>query len=357
MVNQDADEIPIAERAKEGERICKELMPALIQIELDGTVESLKLIDSKADQLRKIFDALPEAGETKDAWVFMSKQGLVLALGAYFGEVMRRDLQGGQWKASEEGFLLSPIIWDYPDAKQRLWPFQIAYMLLTGEAKKSLYEVWGDISKEYRRRLEESIPCRGLPIYPVLKAAGWPHGEMVVRRRLNVNNKEDPELPWIALGWDLPNNIVYVSRQDLADMGMSEEEEVWRAAMENLRKRGASWEKGEVGISGTGEKVAMLMFQGDTLAAERVLDADFMREAQRLLNAESILVGIPRRGVLMAINGKPPGLAFINFSGNVATLYKGGESAPITPLAFMMKDGEFTGLVRFTIDAGGVKVI
>jgi len=356
MTNQDANNVPLPERARQGEEICKELMPALIEVELDGTVESLRLIDNNADRLRKIFSALPEAGQTKDAGVFISQQGVVFALGAYFGEVMRRDLQGGQWKASAEGFLLSPIIWDYPDAKMRLFPFQIAHMLLVGEAKKSLYEVWGDISQEYKRRMAASMPCRGRPIYPFLKAADWPQGEMAVRRRLNVSNKEDPELPWIALGWDLPNNIVYVTRQDLADMGMSEEE-VWEAALENLRKRKASWERVETDLSGTGVKVPMLGFQGDDLAAERVLDADFMREAQKLLNAESILVGIPRRGVLMVIDGKPPGLALVNFSGNVATLYQGGESAPITPLAFTMKDGEFTGLVRFSIEGGGVKVI
>ena len=59
----------------------------------------------------------------------------------------------------------------------------------------------------------------------------------------------------------------------------------------------------------------------------------------------------------MAINGNPPGVAFINFSGNVATIYRGGESVPITPLAFTMKDGEFTGLVRFSVRAGKFEIL
>lgn len=58
MASKDADEVLFTECAEQGERIGKELMPALIQVELNGTVENLKLIDNNAGWLRKIFSKL-----------------------------------------------------------------------------------------------------------------------------------------------------------------------------------------------------------------------------------------------------------------------------------------------------------
>lgn len=44
----------------------------------------------------------------------------------------------------------------------------------------------------------------------------------------------------------------------------------------------------------------------DFLAAERILDTDFLKEAQRTLRARGLLVGIPRRGRLLCIDGELP---------------------------------------------------
>jgi len=58
-----------------------------------------------------------------------------------------------------------------------------------------------------------------------------------------------------------------------------------------------------------------------------------------MLDAELLIVGIPRRGLMLATNAKQSQEAVSHFAGYVSLEYHRGESAQITPLVFAMQKG------------------
>jgi hypothetical protein len=124
-------------------------MPALAQITLDGSVESVKLLDQKAKQLRRVYKAAPEAEEIEGPAALVSKKGLIFMLGSYFGEVVRKELAGGQWKPEEKNLLTSTLDWDIGEVELHLWPSNHAYEYLSRKTKKTFYELWQETEKAY----------------------------------------------------------------------------------------------------------------------------------------------------------------------------------------------------------------
>ena len=138
------------ERAKQGVAACRQILPALLNVEdskVDGSAESLMLIDSHSKKLQEIFNVLPSAEEAKQGGEFISKQGVIFLLGAYFGEVLRGAFDGGQWQGNEK-WIDSKLTWELPGKVVSLQPFKDVYLLLTGKGKSSLHETYKAIAKE-----------------------------------------------------------------------------------------------------------------------------------------------------------------------------------------------------------------
>lgn len=99
----------LARRVKDGDALCRQLLPPLMGSVsvLDGTVESLRDIDARADQLREVVGVLGGASDSHGASALLSSESVAFMLGAYLGELVRREVEanGGRarWEASERG--------------------------------------------------------------------------------------------------------------------------------------------------------------------------------------------------------------------------------------------------------------
>lgn len=178
-------------------------------------------------------------------------------------------------------------------------------------------------------------------LLPCLKDADWPGSDATVARLL-WNGEQSDYMPWVALGYDHPHTFEFLPRATLAEMGKSEQE-VERDALRALRERPAAWEPWDVKL-GFFKKLKMLACGNDYLAAERILDPVFMREAQQRLKAKMLLAGVPRRGALMVTDAKQDKQKLKHFLAIICQQFAEGGSPPISPAAFAVDDGRIIGV-------------
>lgn len=186
------------------------------------------------------------------------------------------------------------------------------------------------------------------PILPCLKEARWGSTEKLARPLWRA--AASPHMPWVGFGYDRPHSFEFLGRDSMAELGRYLDD-IEREAVVNLGKRSASWQPTKVKL-GFFKRLTILACGDDFLAAERILDTAFMREAQRQLQARGLLVGIPRRGLLLAIDGEQGVKGAGPFATMVSAQFHGGESAPISPAVFGMKDGEIVGVVGAAAEVG-----
>jgi hypothetical protein len=176
-------------------------------------------------------------------------------------------------------------------------------------------------------------------ILPLLKPADWSLKNEMVHRPLTDMPARD--MPVVAYGWDRPNTFELLGRQHANGQTPASLE---GPALRNLKARKASWEQFEI------KAIRLLVCGNDFLAAERILDTEFLRDAQRQLGAEMLAVGIPRRGVLMACDGASSQDELKRFCAAVAGQYHRAETPPISTTVFGVVDGAIVALA----DDGGV---
>lgn len=183
------------------------------------------------------------------------------------------------------------------------------------------------------------------PAHPILKAADWPAREVAFTRKLGIAS-QDPRLPWIAFGFDRGVSFEILTREEVEGLHLGGDE-LYQMALGNLRARPGRWQPAHPEGQASGPP-AMLVCTEDDLACERILDADFLRLAHRDLRAELLAVGIPVRGVMMAMNAKMPAETLRGFATmNLGHFHK-QEGAPVTPLTFLVHGTSFVGVVRLT---------
>ena len=134
------------------------------------------------------------------------------------------------------------------------------------------------------------------PVLPCLKEAKWiGRGDSVCRALWE--KQASNFMPWVAIGYDRPHTFEFISTKQLPELNTTEEA-LHARALVALRARPAKWQPFELEVKGTPLKI--LVCTGDYFSAEHILDPEFMKEAQRILKAPGLLVGVPRRGFLMA---------------------------------------------------------
>jgi hypothetical protein len=175
-------------------------------------------------------------------------------------------------------------------------------------------------------------------LLPCLEQPAWSGRDRAVARPLW--SEPSPYVPWVALGYSEPQGFRFLER----DAAPGPPDELESEAIGNLRQRAASWQ--ELGLElGGFKRLRMLAAADDALSAERILDAAFLLEAQRRLGATGLLVGVPRRGFLVATAFDSNVERVHTFGAVVATQFQGGESDPITPVLFTARGGRIAGMV------------
>jgi hypothetical protein len=184
-------------------------------------------------------------------------------------------------------------------------------------------------------------------IYPILMSPQWEPKHDAFSKRLQVPS-DDPSIPWITLG-RVNSQDVHLLNGDLTIETESSGEALLQTAVDNLISRDASWHRVD-SPSGDARRSDMLACVEDLLAAEHILDPDFVAAACDKLNTEILAVGIPRRGLIVAMDGRQPESSLMGFGALNLAEYHSGDSRPITPLTFLMAEGECSGLMQFGAD-------
>jgi hypothetical protein len=180
-------------------------------------------------------------------------------------------------------------------------------------------------------------------ILPLLKPADWElQSEMVCRPLTDLGAHR---MPWVTYGWDRPHTFEMLGRERA---GAHTSTSLDATALTHLRQRAASWETINLKL-GWFRKMRLVVCGDDFLAAERILDTEFMREGQRRLGAKMLAVGIPRRGMLMAFDGASSKDNLQRFCAAVAGQFHRGETPSITTTVFAVDDGKIIG----HLDDGG----
>ena len=185
-------------------------------------------------------------------------------------------------------------------------------------------------------------------LLPCLKERKWIGRERTVCRAL-WEREPSAYMPWLATGYDHPHTFEFIDTTRLAEM-QTTERALEREAIANLARRPASWRPLDVDLPG-GKRLHMLICTDDFFAAERIVDGNFMRQAERTLKARALLVGIPRRGLLMAIDGASDQQILSAFGVAVAGQFSRAESAIISPMLFAVKDGAIVGILDEAAEA------
>lgn len=177
----------------------------------------------------------------------------------------------------------------------------------------------------------------GDPIWPLLKPFDWMGRTVAACRRLLPDNAR--EVPWLGFGYDHPDTFQFLNADQLFELGKTQEE-IEAEAIAHLSSMPAQWKEYAPG--------KLLVYDADYFAAERVLDAGFLRDAAKLLGTTLLAVGIPRRHILLAAPamGNGDDSAMLQFARLCQEFYTSGEAAPIAPFPLLVRDGEIIGRVQ-----------
>ena len=173
-------------------------------------------------------------------------------------------------------------------------------------------------------------------VVPCLKDANWGLEEWTLKRPL-WRGQTSRLMPSVAWGWDSPHTFEFLNQNSLADHGVGLSF-IEGTALRNLRKRKTTWVPLDIKL-GWFKRARFLVCGDDFLAAEKILDADFMTEAQKTLRARGLLVGIPRRSMLFAMDGEAGVDRVAAFMAAILGQFQSQESAPITPALFAVQNG------------------
>jgi len=180
----------------------------------------------------------------------------------------------------------------------------------------------------------ESSSVHPRPVLLMLKAMDWTgNGEMRCQPLLA---QQDPKalVPWLVYGEDLPNSFRYFTKEETRNQAPGE---LHVRALENLKA--IQVEVDENDLLG----VPLLAVMGHHYAAEKLVDVDFMRGLHERLGASLLMVGIPRRGLLMAMRARAETSLIQRFLYVCEKQFRRGDFEPISPTPLLVRDGKIAG--------------
>ncbi len=174
-------------------------------------------------------------------------------------------------------------------------------------------------------------------IIPILKPAGYRKEEpFFLKKRLF----ENPGSPVIAFGKDVGPAIQFEQATSQEEMAVKLPK-IEAEALQNLKSIPSDIDIREV------EDTKYAFVSGDEYSSEKMLDIDFMAKLASQLGADSLMVGIPFKGILLATDANGP--LREKFPNLIHNYYNDPKSDPISPNVFLVRDGE-------TIAMGGEDV-
>lgn len=152
---------------------------------------------------------------------------------------------------------------------------------------------------------------------------------------------ENSNSPLIVLAIDRGNVVEYLQAK-------SEEEyknnfqELFNQALKNLKEINTEISISEIDHS----KIAFITHE--EYASEKIIDKEFMELLSKKLNADRIMVGIPFKGILIAIDYRSK-LRY-NFPATIKKYFQNPPNPPITSNIFLIEKGEIIAMGGEDID-------
>jgi hypothetical protein len=184
-----------------------------------------------------------------------------------------------------------------------------------------------EATRVQRRSSEDATPQGTL--LPILREAAWPNIGEVVSRRLLPGDLEVG--PFVTFGWDRPDSVSRFTTNFLDGRTIADVE---RDAIENLIAldlRPNLFAEGAVGMPGE-------------YASETLLVPSLMRACAELIGAELMVVAVPKAGRLVAVSATNHDLVS-RVVGNARVQFEEAQGRRISPIPFLVQDGEVRGLV------------
>ena len=179
------------------------------------------------------------------------------------------------------------------------------------------------------------------PLYPILMPSDWEAPENTPAYRLEVPS-DDPRIPWVTFGSLGTSGLEPLEEPVEQEFKRDQIEET---ARRHLSERDATWQR--VKSQSGSSRSSMLACLDDPLAAERVMLPEFVVQAQEKLGTEVLAIGIPRRGLMVAMDGRQPEESLMGFGAFNLAEFHSRETDPITSLTFLMDEGKIAGVAYF----------
>jgi hypothetical protein len=173
------------------------------------------------------------------------------------------------------------------------------------------------------------------PVLLTLKAMNWDgHEEM---RCQPLFTPTDPKalVPWVVYGEDLPHSFRYFTKEETREQELSE---LHARALENLKAIHMEPERLELLGS------PLLVVLGHHYTAEKVMDVEFMRSLHERLGADWLMVGIPRRGSLIAAKARGETSFVQGFRFVCEKQFRRGDFEPLCPTPLLLHEGKISGI-------------
>lgn len=169
-------------------------------------------------------------------------------------------------------------------------------------------------------------------LMPVLKPIGYRKDVPFFYKKALFNSSSSPV---IALGTDEGHRIDYetAANQQEYDAKLPE---LYKKALENLKQVEPNLDIQDAG----GAKVAFIT--GHEYASEKILDSSYMKMLSQKLGAPSLMVGIPFKGHLIAVDVNSD--IRMKFAAIIKKYYDNPQQDPISEYVFLVNDGEVTGM-------------
>lgn len=174
-------------------------------------------------------------------------------------------------------------------------------------------------------------------IYPILKPGDWVGLRAGCVRQTLFGTPENPTLV-VGFGYDAADNFVFLTQDDPK---MQDPKAILKEAYENLENFPS-----EFAVTETPHG-KILTASGNDFSAEKILCDSHLLKAHELLNADELLVSIPRRRCMMVMAkgaGKDLQDTFLYLHQEVWNDDSYGN-APILDALFVVVNGQIEGLI------------
>ncbi|WP_052466979.1 hypothetical protein [Psychroserpens damuponensis] len=200
-------------------------------------------------------------------------------------------------------------------------------------------KIFGNASKKEQQNIEKSVEQikqgKFNKIYPILKPGNWVGIQQGALTQTLLGTPENPKVV-IAYGYDTPDNFIFLTQKDLEKRSSGD---IINEAYANLENFNTEFTPSKQLNN------LVLTSSGHDFSSERILLKSHMDKAHAFLNAEELIVSIPRRRCMMVMPKIPNRdllQTFINLHKN-AWIDDNYGNPQITDVFFFVKSGKIVG--------------